>query len=62
MEVTPLPIIFLCLFGVLLCLQLGLVVLILSIFTLSFVLWVGAAFSLDFVVMGSQAQIAMSFV
>ena len=45
MEVAPLPGIFLCLSGVLLCLRLGLVVLILSIFALSFVLWVGAALS-----------------
>ena len=44
-EVAPLPDIFLCLFGVLLCLWLGLVVLILFIFDLSFVLWVEAAFS-----------------
>jgi hypothetical protein len=36
MEVAPLPGIFLCLFGVFLFLQLGLVVLILSIFYLSF--------------------------
>ena len=45
MEVAPLPGIFLCLSGVLLCLCLGLVVLILSIFSMSFVLWVGAALS-----------------
>ena len=45
MEVAPLPVIFLCISDVLLCLQLGLVVLILSIFDLSFVLWVGAALS-----------------
>ena len=45
MEVAPLPSIFLCLFSVLLCLQLGLVVLILSIFYLYFFLWVGAALS-----------------
>ena len=45
MEVAPLPDIILCLFGVLLCLWLGLVVLILSIFALSFVLWVGATLS-----------------
>jgi hypothetical protein len=45
MEVAPLPGIFLCLSSVLLCLWLGLVVLILSIFSLSFVLWVGAALS-----------------
>ena len=44
-EVTPLPSILLCLSGVLLILQLGLVVLILSIFALSFVRWVGAALS-----------------
>ena len=42
MEVVPLHGVFLCLSGVLLCLWLGLVVLILSIFSLSFVLWVGA--------------------
>ena len=45
MEVTPLPGIFLCLSGVLLFLRLGLVVLILFIFSLSFVRWVGAALS-----------------
>jgi hypothetical protein len=45
MEVTPLPGIFLCLSDVFLYLQLGLVVLILSIFYLSFVLWVRAALS-----------------
>jgi hypothetical protein len=43
MEVTPLPGIFICLSGVLLFLWLVLVVLILSIFALSFILWVGAA-------------------
>jgi hypothetical protein len=46
MEVAPLPGIFLCLSGVLLYLQLGLVVLMLSIFYLSFFLRVGAALSL----------------
>jgi hypothetical protein len=45
MEVAPLPDVFLCLSNVLVCLQLGLVVLILSIFSLSFVLWVGVALS-----------------
>ena len=45
MEVAPLPGILLCLSGVLLCLWLGLVALILSIFSLSFVLWVGATLS-----------------
>jgi hypothetical protein len=45
MEVTPLPGIFLCLSGVLLCLQLGWVVLILSIFSLTFFMWVGATLS-----------------
>ena len=45
MEVAPLPGIFLCLFGVLLFLQLGLVVMILSIFDISFFRWVGAALS-----------------
>ena len=43
MEVTPLVDILLCLFGVLLFLWLGVVFLILSIFSLSFVLWVGTA-------------------
>jgi hypothetical protein len=43
MEVAPLLGIFLCIFGVLIFLWLGLVVLILTIFSLSFVLWVGAA-------------------
>ena len=43
MEVAPLPSIFLCLSSVCLCLRLGLVVLILSIFYLSFSLWVGVA-------------------
>jgi hypothetical protein len=46
MELTPLPSVFLCLPIVLLCLWLRLVVLRLSILSLSFVLWVGAAFSL----------------
>ena len=45
MEVTPLLSVFLSLSSVLLFLRLGLVVLILSIFALSFVLWVGAALS-----------------
>jgi hypothetical protein len=45
MEITPLSGIFLCLFGVLLCWWIGLVVLILYVFALSFVLWVGAALS-----------------
>ena len=45
MEVAPLLGIFLCLFGVLIWLRLGLVVLILSIFSPSFVLWVGATLS-----------------
>jgi hypothetical protein len=45
MEVAPLSSIFLCLSGVLLCLRLGMVVLILSIFALFFVLWVGATLS-----------------
>ena len=44
-EVAPLPGIFLCLFGVLLCLRLILVVLILSIFSLTFVWWVEATLS-----------------
>ena len=45
MEVAPLPGIFLCLSNGLLHLRIGLVVLILSIFSLSFVLWVGASLS-----------------
>ena len=45
MEVAPLPGIFIFLSGVLICLWIGLVVLILSIFSLSFVMWVGAAIS-----------------
>jgi hypothetical protein len=52
MEVTPLPGIFLCLSGVLLCLssvllclRSRLVVLRQSVFSLSFILWVGAAIS-----------------
>ena len=45
MEVAPLLGIFLCLSGVLICLWLGIVVLILSIFSLSFVRWVGAVLS-----------------
>ena len=45
MEVAPLPNIFLCLYGVPLCLRLEIVVLILSIFSLSFVMWFGAALS-----------------
>jgi hypothetical protein len=46
MDVAPLPSIFLCLSGVLLCLWLVLVVLILPIFSLSSVRWVGATLSL----------------
>jgi hypothetical protein len=46
MEVTPLPGIFLHLPIVLLFLWLGLVVLRFPIFSLSFVLWVGASLSL----------------
>jgi hypothetical protein len=46
MEFTPLPIIFLHLIITLLCLWLGLVVLKGSMLVLSFVLWVGAAFTL----------------
>ena len=45
MEVAPLPGIFICVYGVLLCLWFGLVVLILSIFSLSFVLWVRGSLS-----------------
>jgi hypothetical protein len=45
MEVTPLLGIFLCLSDVLLFLWLGLVVMILCIFSLFFVLWVGATLS-----------------
>jgi hypothetical protein len=45
MEVAPLPVIFLFLSSVLLCLWLGLVFLMLSIFSLSFFLRVGAALS-----------------
>ena len=45
MEVAPLPGIFVCLFGVIIYLWHGLVVLILSIFSLSFVRWVGASLS-----------------
>ena len=45
MEVAPLPAILLCLSSVLLCLWLGLVFLILSIFSLSFVRWVGDTLS-----------------
>ena len=45
MEVAPLPGIFLYLSSALLCLRLVLVVLILSIFVLSFVGWVEAALS-----------------
>ena len=45
MEAAPLPGIFLCLSGVLIFLWPGLVFMILSIFTLSFFLWVGATLS-----------------
>jgi hypothetical protein len=45
MEVAPLPNIFLCFSGVLLYLWLRMVVQILSIFSLSFVLWVEATLS-----------------
>ena len=45
MEVAPLPCVFLCLSSVLICLRLGPVVLILSIFALSFFRWVGATLS-----------------
>jgi hypothetical protein len=45
MKVAPFPDVFLCLSDFLLCLRLGLVVLILSMFALYFVLWVGAALS-----------------
>jgi formate-dependent nitrite reductase membrane component NrfD len=45
MEVTPLPGIFLCISSVLLCFWIELVVMILSIFFLSFVLWVGVTLS-----------------
>jgi hypothetical protein len=62
MELTPLPSVFLCLPIVLLCLWLRLVVLRLSILSLSFVLWVGAAFSLLLSVRGSQTQTVVSFV
>jgi hypothetical protein len=46
MEVTPFPGIFLCLSSVLICLWLGLIVLMLCIFSLSFVFRVGDALSL----------------
>jgi hypothetical protein len=45
MEFVPLPGIFLCLSCVLIFLWLGLVFLILSIFSISFVMWVGASLS-----------------
>jgi len=60
MEVTPLPSTFLHLPIVLLFLCFGLVVLRLPIFSLSFVLWVGAA--LDSLVRCSQTQMTVSFV
>jgi hypothetical protein len=46
MEIAPLPSVFLCLPIVLILLWIRLVVLRLSIIAPSFVLWVGAAFSL----------------
>jgi hypothetical protein len=48
MEVAPLPDIFLCLSSVLICLRFEMVVLMLSIFSLSFFLWVGASLSCIF--------------
>ena len=62
MEVAPLPGIFLCLSGVLLCLRIGMVVMVFSIFYLSFFLRVAATLSFFFFVQGSQAQIVASFV
>jgi hypothetical protein len=62
MEVAPLPSIFLRLTSVLLCLWPRLAVLRVSIFDLSFFLWVGASDFLSFVVRGSQAQIVASFI
>jgi hypothetical protein len=59
MEVAQLPRVFLCLSSVLLFLHLGLVVLILSMFSILCSVGWGRPF-LDFVVRGSQAQIAMS--